>query len=171
MTVTAKGVVKDYSIRETVIRSKRRFTYEDVQAIIDSPGHGVKERLSGPGPGDVPSSVRWLTKKRMKEGSIDFESAEAKFEFDAEGKPSAIIKKIRLESHRLVEEFMLLANKVVAGHSGLAKKEEHQKPFLPHPRFTRPGENSGTFLFSGKVWLHAHVDGRCDDESAAETSQ
>ncbi len=129
MTVTAKGVVKDYSIRETVIRSKRRFTYEDVQAIIDSPGHGGKN--------DYPDLVREmyklssvLTKKRMKEGSIDFESAEAKFEFDAEGKPSAIIKKTRLESHRLVEEFMLLANRVVAGHSGLAKKEEHLKPFL-----------------------------------------
>jgi ribonuclease R len=129
MTITPKGIVKDYDIRETIIRSKRRFTYEEVQLIIDGTG---SER-----PEDVPDLVREmyklsavLTKKRMKEGSIDFESAEAKFEFDADGKPSAIHKKIRQESHRLVEEFMLLANKVVAQHIGLAKKEEQQKPFL-----------------------------------------
>ena len=66
----------------------------------------------------------------MKEGSIDFDSVETKFQFDTQGKPIAIIKKVRLESNRLVEEFMLLANQVVAQHIGYAKKEEHQKPFL-----------------------------------------
>jgi ribonuclease R len=129
IVVTPKGVVKDHSIEETVIRSKRRFSYEDVQKIIEDGGGANK--------GDYPnlllemfklSSV--LTKKRMKEGSIDFESAEAKFQFDEHGKPTAIVKKVRLASHRLVEEFMLLANKVVAQHIGLAKKEEHQKPFI-----------------------------------------
>jgi ribonuclease R len=71
-----------------------------------------------------------LTKKRMKEGSIDFDSAEAKFELDEHGHPIHIIKKVRLESHRLVEEFMLLANRVVASHIGLAKREEQIQPFL-----------------------------------------
>lgn len=129
MVVTSRGSVKDYSIRETVIRSKRRFTYEEVQNIITASGSAPKD--------DYPDLIREmfklssvLTRKRMKEGSIDFESAEAKFEFDAHGKPTAIIKKDRLESHRLVEEFMLLANKVVARHIGLAKSEEHQKPFI-----------------------------------------
>lgn len=129
MTVTPKGVVKDYSIRETVIRSKRRFSYEEVQGIISGETPAQK--------GDHPELIREmfnlstvLTKKRMREGSIDFESAEAKFEFDRDGKPTAIVRKVRLESHRLVEEFMLLANKVVARHIGLAKTEEHQKPFL-----------------------------------------
>jgi ribonuclease R len=129
MNVTPKGAVKDYAIRQTVIRSKRRFTYEEVQAIIAG--------STKPDGGDYPDLIREmyklssvLTKKRMKEGSIDFESAEAKFEFDEHGKPSAIVKKVRLESHRLVEEFMLLANQVVARHIGLAKKEEHQRPFI-----------------------------------------
>lgn len=129
MVVTPKGIVKDYSILETIIRSKRRFTYEEVQAIITESAPSRTE--------DHPGIVREmfklssaLTKKRMKEGSIDFESAETKFEFDEHGKPTAIVKKVRLESHRLVEEFMLLANKVVAQHIGLAKKEEHQKPFI-----------------------------------------
>jgi ribonuclease R len=129
MVVTPKGVVKEYRIVETVIRSQRRFTYEEVQDIIEHPAHGKAP--------DRPEVIRdmfalssVLTKKRMKEGSIDFESAEAKFEFDRNGKPTAIVKKVRLESHRLVEEFMLLANKVVAQHIGLAKKEEHQRPFI-----------------------------------------
>ena len=129
MVVTPKGLVKDYAIQETVIRSKRRYSYEEVQEIIANPAR-AKE-------GDFPDLIQEmfklssvLTKKRMKEGSIDFESAEAKFQFDQQGKPTAILKKVRLESHRLVEEFMLLANKVVAQHIGLAKREEHQKPFL-----------------------------------------
>ncbi len=71
-----------------------------------------------------------LTKKRLKEGSIDFETAEAKFQFDEEGNPTEIRKKARLKSHRLVEEFMSLANQVVAQHIGLTKKEDHRKPFL-----------------------------------------
>ena len=129
MVVAPRGAVKDYSIRETVIRSKRRFTYEEVQEMIANPArtsqddhtYVIQEMFKL-------SSV--LTKKRMKEGSIDFESAEAKFQFDGFGKPTAIVKKERLESHRLVEEFMLLANRVVARHIGLAKKEEHQKPFI-----------------------------------------
>lgn len=129
MVVTPKGAVKDYEIREAIIRSKRRFSYEEVQEIIAHPENARK--------GDHPELIQemfrlssTLTKKRMKEGSIDFESAEAKFEFDAQGKPTAIVKKVRLESHRLVEEFMLLANKVVARHIGLARKEEHPKPFI-----------------------------------------
>lgn len=130
MEVTPKGIVKSYEIRETVIRSKRRFAYEEVEAI-----------LSGKSGSDEPPEIRSmlsemhklssvLTAKRMKEGSIDFDTPEAKFRFDEEGKPTEILKKVRLTSHRLIEEFMLLANKVVAKHIGLAKKEDHVKPFL-----------------------------------------
>jgi ribonuclease R len=129
MTVTPKGEIKDYEIRESVIRSARRFTYEEVEAIL----HGqpsddplpVLERLRA-----MHELSTVLTRKRMKEGSIDFESSEAKFRFDRHGKPVEIIKKVRLDSHRLVEEFMLLANKVVAMHIGLARKEDHVKPFI-----------------------------------------
>jgi ribonuclease R len=97
------------------------------------------ESKQAPSPADAPFSdavqqlyqlSRALTKKRMKEGSIDFDSAEAKFELDEQGKPVRIIKKVRLESHRLVEEFMLMANRIVARHIGLVKKEEQARPFL-----------------------------------------
>ncbi|MCX6133210.1 MAG: ribonuclease R [Ignavibacteriales bacterium] len=134
MTVTAKGTVKDYDIVESIIRSKRRFSYEEVEKLLDVPagqtsGAGVDEKTLASVHAMQKLSTM-LTKKRLKEGSIDFETAEAKFYFDAEGKPSEIHKKARLRSHRLVEEFMLLANQVVARHIGLAKKEDHRKPFL-----------------------------------------
>ena len=134
MTVTPKGTVKDYEIRETVIHSKRRFSYEEVEEILDGP---PAQQADGRNDARVLQSLHTmqalsavLTKKRLKEGSIDFETAEAKFQFDDEGKPTEIRKKARLKSHRLVEEFMLLANQVVAQHIGLAKKEGHRKPFL-----------------------------------------
>ena len=130
MTLTSKGVVTEHEICETVIRSKRRFTYEEVEHILSggedpSVPAPILERLHA-----MQELASNLTKKRMKEGSIDFDSAEAKFRFGDEGEPTEIIKKVRLKSHRLVEEFMLLANQVVAKHGGQAKKEEQQRPFL-----------------------------------------
>ena len=119
-----------YEIGKSVIHSKRRFSYEEVQAIVEGKnGHHVDGAI-GSAIREMQKLSAVLTQKRMKEGSIDFESAEAKFVFDAQGKPVEIVKKVRMESHRLVEEFMLLANMVVAKHAGLAKKEEHAKPFL-----------------------------------------
>ena len=125
MTLTPKGLLKEHEIAKSVIHSKRRFTYEEVQTIIKT------------GKGDFSANVRLmhtlsqsLLQKRMKEGSIDFDSVETKFRFDAEGKPSEIIKKERLDAHRLVEEFMLLANQVVARHIALPKKEEAVRPFI-----------------------------------------
>jgi ribonuclease R len=134
MTVTPKGTVKDHDIEETVIRSKKRFSYEEVERLLDctaaeASAAGVDDKtLTTLHTMQKLSAV--LTKKRLKEGSIDFETSEAKFRFDEEGKPTEIQRKARLRSHRLVEEFMLLANQVVAQHIGLAKKEDHRKPFL-----------------------------------------
>ena len=134
MTVSPKGIVKEYDIQETVIRSKRRFSYEEVESILDVPA----ESMAASSPeAKIAATLRAmyalsdvLTKKRLKEGSIDFETSEAKFRFDEDGKPAEIQRKLRLRSHRLVEEFMLLANQVVARHVGLTKKEDHRKPFL-----------------------------------------
>ncbi|MBI5464597.1 MAG: RNB domain-containing ribonuclease, partial [Ignavibacteriales bacterium] len=133
MEITPRGSVKRYEIRETVIHSKRRFTYEEVQEILFGPAveNATPEEMNLHAMvRDMHELSSVLTKKRLREGSIDFESAEAKFRFDADGNPVEIVKKVRLDSHRLVEEFMLLANKVVAGHIGLSKKEEHPKPFI-----------------------------------------
>ena len=135
MHVTPKGAVTKYEIKESVIRSKRRFTYEEVEELLDRKptdlpeGKDVDAQMLKALHGLYDLSAV-LTKKRMKDGSIDFETAEAKFKFDEEGKPTEIKKKARLRSHRLVEEFMLLANQTVAQHIGLVKREEQRRPFL-----------------------------------------
>lgn len=128
MIIDPKGVVKDYSIEKSVINSKRRFTYEEVQKILET-GRGV---FSGQLQ-TMRTLAQTLLKKRMKEGSIDFETIETKFRFDAKGQPTEIIKKARLDAHRLVEDFMLLANKTVATH--IARSLAEKKPDGPqlHP--------------------------------------
>lgn len=130
MTVTPQGRVTGHEIRESIIRSARRFTYEEVESLIaGAPAQGADASLLET-LRTMHALSKTLTLKRMREGSIDFASAEARFRFDEKGLPTEIIRKSRLDSHRLVEEFMLLANQAVAIHVGLARKEEHPKPFL-----------------------------------------
>ncbi len=124
-TCTPEGDVEDYSIVKSIIRSARRFAYEEVQAILDAHKGEFDDMLL-----PLHAFTQRLTKRRRKKGSIDFDTGEAKFKFDAEGFPSAIIKKERLDAHRLIEECMLLANAIVAKHIAGVKKDEHAKPFI-----------------------------------------
>ncbi len=133
MDVTPRGHVERHEIRTSVIHSRRRFTYEEVEDILAQQERGA----AAPQPGTIDHMLMQmqrlsatLTAKRMREGSLDFETAEPQFRFDEEGRPVGVVKKVRLRSHRLVEEFMLLANRVVATHIGFARREEHPKPFL-----------------------------------------
>lgn len=123
MSVTRGGVVKDYQIEKSIINSKRRFTYEEVQKILET-GRGEFASILR----EMRQLSRILLRKRLQEGGIDFETVETKFRFDEEGHPQEIIKKIRLDSHRLIEEFMLLANQTVARHIGLHM--DHRRPFI-----------------------------------------
>lgn len=123
MQITPAGKVTEYKFAKSVIRSKRRFTYEEVQKIIES-GRGDHADIIL----KMNSLAHTLTKIRSKAGSIDFDLPEAKFVFDEMGRPVEIIKKQRLDSHRLVEEFMLLANKTVASHIG--RQGVKARPFI-----------------------------------------
>ncbi|MBI4536133.1 MAG: ribonuclease R [Ignavibacteriae bacterium] len=125
MDVTPDGKVQDYRIAKSIIHSVRRFTYEEVQQIIDD-GKGELADIIIP----LFKLTQTLTKLRRRHGSIDFETPEAKFRFDSQGLPSQIILKVRLGAHRLVEECMLLANKTVAEYIGKVRKEEPHKPFI-----------------------------------------
>jgi len=113
MEVNRHGEVEDYSIRETVIHSKQRLTYDEAQQFIDGgyPEDPVAEHVVR-----AARLGRTLTKKRMREGSIDFDLLEVKVILDDEGHPVDIVPKHRMESNRLIEEFMLLANRTVARH-------------------------------------------------------
>jgi len=107
--MTGKGDTVNHQIAKTIINSKRRFTYEEAQTIIQT------------GEGDFSDDVNLLNElaknlrsKRMKSGSFEFFTPEVQFQLDENGLPSNILKKEIKESNMLVEEFMLLANKTIA---------------------------------------------------------
>ena len=94
---------------KTVIHSHRRFSYEEAQEILEA------------GEGELATEITTLNKiaknlkeERYKQGAISFETEEVKFKLDKLGRPIEVIKKVRKDAHKLVEEFMLLANKRVA---------------------------------------------------------
>lgn len=125
--ITSNGTVKNYKIFKSIIRSKMRFTYEEVQQIL--------ETQNGPYSGKLilmNKLSKKLSQRRKKIGSIDFETSEIKFIFDKNKKPVEILKKQRLDSNRMIEEFMLLANKLIAEHIAKSKKpfiyRIHDKP-------------------------------------------
>ncbi|MGE5433116.1 MAG: ribonuclease R, partial [Syntrophomonadaceae bacterium] len=122
--VSPSGVVVDYEIRKSVINSKRRFTYDEAQQVIETgQGDFVEELML------LNGLARTLRKKRMAKGSINFITPEVRFELDEKGVPVDITKKEVKESHMLIEEFMLLANQIVAKHIGGSKKK-NPLPFL-----------------------------------------
>jgi ribonuclease R len=123
--INNKGKVKDYWLGKTFTHSDHRFTYEDVQHIIESKtGKYVEEILY------LNTLAKNYRKERFDNGAINFSSTEVKFQLDENGKPLGIIVKESKESHQLIEEFMLLANRTVAAH--VAKIKINKKP-LPFP--------------------------------------
>lgn len=123
--MNGKGEVKQYWIGRTVIHSDHRYTYEDVQEIVESKkGQYVDEILLL---NDIAQTVR---KKRFSKGAINFSSQEVRFKLDDKGFPIGIVVKESKEAHQLIEEFMLLANKTVA--ENVAKQNINKKP-IPFP--------------------------------------
>ena len=123
--INNKGKVKDYWLGKTFIHSDYRFTYDDVQGIIETKaGMYVEEILY------LNGLAKNYRKERFKNGAINFSSTEVKFKLDEVGKPIGIIVKESKESHQLIEEFMLLANRTVAAH--IAKIKINKKP-IPFP--------------------------------------
>ena len=121
--LTQRGKIVKYDIKKSVINSKRRFTYDEVQEIIETgKGDFAKEIIC------LNNIARVLRKKRFREGGIEFFTPEIKFRLDDEGKPTEVFKKEIKESNMLVEEFMLFANKTVAHHIG--SPEKTARPFI-----------------------------------------
>lgn len=122
--LTKRGRVENYQIKKSIINSKRRFTYEEVQAIIETgKGDFNKEILL------LNQLAETLRKKRFREGGIEFSTPEIKFELNENNEPIAIIKKEAKSSNMLVEEFMLLANKICASHIS-STVNKSPKPFV-----------------------------------------
>lgn len=127
MAFTPNGVLQDYRIEETVIRSKRRFTYDEAQRVIDT-GTGDHADLILA----LHGLARTLNASRMVGGGIDFETQEVKFHLDEKKMPVRAIVKSRTDATSLVEECMLAANRTVAEHLNTLKKMWKTKELPPY---------------------------------------
>ncbi len=111
-----RGKVLEYEIVEGVITSKAKLNYEEVQAFFDSGKPGERWEKITDNLVNARELAQMLLKNRMAEGSLDFDLPESKIVMNQRGEIIDIASRIRLESHRLVEEFMLAANRIVALH-------------------------------------------------------
>lgn len=105
------GEVRRHEVARTVIRSAHRLSYEDAQRIMDggeSPSDEVRDALHG-----LLKLSRKLRSKREARGSIDFDLPEARVVLNTKGEPTDIQRVLRMEAHKIVEDFMILANEVV----------------------------------------------------------
>ena len=147
-----KADVLSHKILRTVIRSNRRFTYEEAQYILEQNGEASPEDLSRPT--EHPATVlprtdkawpigdyarelirlnalaKLLKQERIKKGAIEFQREEVHFEIDEKGHPVGTYVKVSQDAHKLVEEFMLLANRYVAQEIGLVPKGTKAKTFV-----------------------------------------
>ncbi|MDZ7370707.1 MAG: ribonuclease R [candidate division KSB1 bacterium] len=128
MTLTGDGSLLHYELKESVIRSKKRFTYREAQQVLDGElQHPFSETLR-----NMAALAENLVALRIRRGSIDFDTLEVQVVLDANGEPVEIRPRERLFTNRLIEEFMLLANETVAKHVGVVLKKAHNKelPFV-----------------------------------------
>ncbi len=107
----------------TVIYSDRRFTYEEAQEIIETGEGDFKDEIL-----TLDGLAKILRKERLAHGALNIESVEVKFKLDEKGKPIGVYTKVSKDAHKLIEEFMLMANKAVAKVVGLP---DGKKKLLP----------------------------------------
>ena len=146
-TLDDEANVKTYRIVHTIIRSKRRYAYEEVQQLLEE--NGVVDGTGEPAP--MPKNGKYkgenaeqlitldrlakaLRKKRFEHGAVKFDREELHFDVDEKGKPTRCYFKRSHDANKLIEEFMLLANKTVAESIGKAKKGRKAKtlPYRVH---------------------------------------
>ncbi len=147
--INEKGDIIDWHLAHTVIRSNRRFVYEEVQHILERNGEASPEDLKLPGEHPEPLPVgaeaegeyaaelitlnriaKIMRAKRFKHGSIGFDRAEVRFEVDETGHPVSTYVKVAKDANKLVEEYMLLANRSVAEMIARVPKGRKPKTFV-----------------------------------------
>ncbi|MFD1002508.1 ribonuclease R [Ohtaekwangia kribbensis] len=120
-----KAKIKSEWFGRTIIHSDRRFTYEEAQEILESgKGDYAHELIT------LNTLAKKLRKERFNKGAVNFETTEVKFKLDEKGKPLAVIPKVRKDAHKLIEEFMLLANKQVATFVYNYKRGKEKNTFV-----------------------------------------
>lgn len=132
--ITNKAEIKHKWIGRTIIHSDHRFSYEDVQEIIET-----KDGLHYEAILLLNDLAQQFRKERFNKGAINFSSQEVRFKLDEKGKPLGIVIKESKEAHKLIEEFMLLANKTVAEYISKIKVNKEPIPF-PYRIHNTPDE-------------------------------
>jgi ribonuclease R len=148
------GIIKEWFGR-TVIYSDRRFAYEEVQTIIETKkGDHAEEILI------LDALAKKLRDRRSKNGSLFFDKEEVKFHLDEAGVPTGVYFKIQQDAHKLIEDFMLLANKQVATLLGAPEKGVKQKPPMVYRVHATPSNDKLTDLsnFVGKFGYNINVN-------------
>ena len=145
----AKADVRSWKIAHTVIRSNRRFTYEEVQAFLEARHEASEEDYGAPGDGEATPTyegarptedfaeelitlnrlAKVLRKRRFENGAVDFDRCEVRFRIDEKGRPLSTYFKVAKDANKLVEEFMLLANRTVAESIGKVAAGKKPKVF------------------------------------------
>jgi ribonuclease R len=150
---TMRGAeIIDYRIARTVIYSDHRFAYEDVQKILEGEEGVYADELRS-----LNAIAKDLRHKRLKAGAIAFYKTEVRFQLDENKKPIGVLLKVQKDAHKLIEEFMLLANRTVAAHIGNPKKGEPRIfPYRVHdkPDFEKLAD---FFKFIGKFGYEVRV--------------
>ena len=151
--INEKAEVKHWKLAHTVIRSDRRFTYEEVQKVLEDHHEASEEDYNAPGdaaPMPAPDSkeakpaedfaeelitlnrmAKILRQKRFSSGAIDFDRCEVRFNIEPDGHPIGVYFKVAKDANKLIEEFMLLANRTVAESIGRVPKNQKAK-VLPY---------------------------------------
>ena len=136
--------VKNYHIAHTVIKSNRRYAYEEVQALLEMRNEKGERRNESSDPAEYAEYLRTLDKlakklreKRFKGGAVKFDREELHFDIDEKGKPIRAYFKKSNDATQLIEEFMLLANRTVAESVGKVKKGNKAKT-LPYRIHDQP---------------------------------
>ncbi len=147
--ITGKGEVKQHWIGRTVIHSDHRFSYEEVQEIIEK-----KEGLHSEVILQLNQISQKFRKQRFKKGAINFSSQEVRFKLDENANPIGIIVKESKESHQLIEEFMLLANRIIAETVAKIKVNKKEIPFAYRIHDTPDEEKLAPFVEFAKKFGH-----------------
>jgi ribonuclease R len=133
----------------TIINSDKRFTYEEAQQILETKNGTLAPELLL-----LNDLAHKLRKDRFAKGAINFETTEVKFKLDEKGKPLAVIPKVRKDAHKLIEEFMLLANKHVATFVYNMRKGEDKNAFVYRIHDYPDPEKVQTFALFARQFGH-----------------
>ncbi len=148
--INDKGEIKEYcGLSERLIHSNHRFTYEEVQEIIETKNGLHKDEVLL-----LNTIAQTFRKERFDKGAINFSSQEVRFKLDEKAKPIGIVIKESKEAHQLIEEFMLLANKAVAEYVSKIKVNKNPVPFPYRVHDTPDEDRLQPFIAFAKKYGH-----------------